>query len=108
MFDFESILNNIFNSYSLVPVAKPVVAKASYLPEIHISPKLLLDLDKSYLDFLTKLYLSSENQLNEDSRYWFIYEIAYYLRYCYPDLQMREYELILQQIIETAKKESTK
>ena len=89
---------------SNLPASLPV-PKKSYLPEIEISPKLQTELDKAHLDFLIKLFLSAQKDLKEEQIKWFTQEIAIFLQYSYPNLPAREYDLILQQIIDIARKE---
>jgi hypothetical protein len=89
---------------SNLPVPLPV-PKKTFLPEIEITPKLQTELDKAHLEFLTKLFMSANKDLNKEQIEWFIQEIAIFLQYAYPNLPGREYELILQQIIDMARKE---
>jgi hypothetical protein len=86
----------------LLPPQQYVEPKKSLLPEIPISDDLRDQLDKSYLDFIVNLYLVAQKdgqKLPFDKDRWFIDEITYNLRHCYPNLMHQEYEQILQRII---------
>lgn len=96
MFDF---IEKLLQKFTIIPI---VGHSSSFLPQLEITKKLRDRFDKEYLDFITRLFLRSikdPQYLKQENRYWFLEEIAYYLRLCYPKLSMREYEVILQQLI---------
>lgn len=108
MFNFldpAKLVQAILGKPQKFPIALLESPKETSLPEIEISPKLQRDLDRCHLDFLAKLFLSSRKSINRESQLWFIEELAYYLRICYPDLSSLEHQQILLQIMELALKE---
>jgi len=102
MFDFIDKLLQKFT-------APAVGFQTSFLPCLEITEKLRDSVDKEYLDFITNLFLAATKDpdyLKQENRFWFLEEIAYHLRLCYPNLSMQEYELILQQLIDKESKET--
>lgn len=97
-------MNFLGGEKSNLPAPLPV-PKKSYLPDIEISPEFQVELDKTHLDFLVKLFMSAHKEMKQEQIEWFIKEISIFLQYSYPNLPAREYELILDQIIAMARKE---
>lgn len=70
---------------------EPYIQK-KYLPDLIISDKLQQQLDKSYAEFITEFYLCAkkQNSIANDSRDWFLSEIAKSLNVAYPQLSRRD------------------
>ena len=71
----------------------------SMLPEILITKKIQIELDKEYLDFIVGLYLTSKNPIDNKNEPWFLKTIATCLQVVYPNRSKHEYVSILSQII---------
>lgn len=76
--------------------------QSSFLPSLEITDKLRLGFNKEYLDFITRTFLTAQKSqdLHQENRLWFLEEIAYHLKLCYPTLSLQEYDHILQQLID--------
>jgi hypothetical protein len=102
---FNKLIDGLLGHYPLVPIVQPVAPKKDFLPEIEIREKTQREIDQLHLEFLVRLYVSSEGSITEDKKSWFVDEIIYYLRYCYPGMAMHECSRVVQQIIANYKKE---
>lgn len=101
MFEFENLtdLLKLFLPQKSIEVA---VAEKSLLPSIPITDELQIKLNRGYLDFIVAMYMTSQKnkvELTPEKDRWFIEEITYYLRLCYPNMTFREYEQVLDQLI---------
>ena len=95
MFDFiESLLQKF--------TAPSVEYRSNYLPPLVITKKMGLNFDKEYLNFAASLFLEVQKSggVGRENQLWFADEIARALRQCYPNLNMREYGVILQKLID--------
>jgi hypothetical protein len=72
----------------------------SLLPPFLISDKLKIEINKSYLDFVTCFFVSSKEDLLRDSQVWFLDEIAVNLKLVYPDMTKQAIVNTLHQIMQ--------
>jgi len=103
LFDFlDELLNGLaLSSKEATPLYR------SLLPNVHLNSKIQECINKNFLIFLTRLYIATRNtKLAQDIHSWFIEEIAYNLRVCYPGVTKQDYEEILQKIINAIEKEN--
>lgn len=75
----------------------------NYLPQFKLTPSMMTETARLYLDFITNLYIGSAKNtpsLNDEDQMWFLEQIALYIKNLNPAISKDDHVYLITKVIE--------